>query len=101
MWFWQPDATGNVLFTTGACLGRLFGEVMSFLFPCGIGGHLVIPGGYAVIGAAMFSGAVTHTVSTAVIAFELTGQIGYILPCVVSVCPFCNVYLHACLCAYP
>lgn len=36
-------------------------------------------------GAAAFSGAVTHTVSTAVIVFELTGQISHILPVMIAV----------------
>lgn len=37
------------------------------------------------IGAAALTGAVTHTVSTAVICFELTGQISHILPMMVAV----------------
>uniref|UniRef100_A0A8C6NS37 Chloride channel 2 n=1 Tax=Nothobranchius furzeri TaxID=105023 RepID=A0A8C6NS37_NOTFU len=44
-----------------------------------------LPGGYAVIGTAVMRGAVTHTVSTAVICFELTGQISQILPMMVAV----------------
>uniref|UniRef100_A0A3B3WU00 Uncharacterized protein n=1 Tax=Poecilia mexicana TaxID=48701 RepID=A0A3B3WU00_9TELE len=36
-------------------------------------------------GAAALSGAVTHTVSTAVIVFELTGQISHILPVIIAV----------------
>ena len=40
----------------------------------------VLPGGYAVVGAAAMAGAVTHTISTSVIVFELTGQITHILP---------------------
>lgn len=37
------------------------------------------------VGAAALSGAVTHTVSTAVIVFELTGQISHILPVMIAV----------------
>lgn len=37
------------------------------------------------LGAASFAGAVTHTVSTSVIVFELTGHLGHILPCVVCI----------------
>ena len=44
----------------------------------------IMPGGYAVVGAAAMSGSVTHTISTAVIVFELTGQITHILPVMVS-----------------
>lgn len=36
-----------------------------------------------VAGAAAMSGAVTHTISTSVIVFELTGQITHILPVMV------------------
>lgn len=62
---------------------------MATLFPNGIlfDGivYRILPGGYAVIGAAAMTGAVTHTVSTAVICFELTGQISHILPMMVAV----------------
>lgn len=37
------------------------------------------------LGAAALTGAVSHTVSTAVICFELTGQIAHILPMMVAV----------------
>lgn len=42
-------------------------------------------GGYSIVGAAALAGAVTHTISTSVIVFELTGQITHILPVMVSV----------------
>uniref|UniRef100_A0A670ZPV9 Chloride voltage-gated channel 1 n=1 Tax=Pseudonaja textilis TaxID=8673 RepID=A0A670ZPV9_PSETE len=62
---------------------------MAWLFPDGIifDGFVykILPGGYAVIGAAALTGAVSHTVSTAVICFELTGQIAHILPMMVAV----------------
>ncbi|XP_038629978.1 chloride channel protein-like [Scyliorhinus canicula] len=77
------------VFTLGAALGRLVGEGMALLFPIGVVSegsiNHILPGGYAVIGAAALTGAVTHTVSTAVICFELTGQISHILPMMVSV----------------
>lgn len=87
---------------------------MAALFPDGIHAdgsvYPIVPGGYAVVGeggwgpgpgaggparvvmllcscpgAAALSGAVTHTVSTAVIVFELTGQISHILPVMIAV----------------
>ncbi|XP_058849540.1 chloride channel protein 1-like isoform X1 [Acipenser ruthenus] len=77
------------VFILGAAFGRLIGEIMATLFPNGIlfDGivYQILPGGYAVIGAAALAGAVTHTVSTAVICFELTGQISHILPMMVAV----------------
>ncbi|XP_053156554.1 chloride channel protein 1 isoform X2 [Hemicordylus capensis] len=77
------------VFVLGAAFGRLVGEIMAWFFPDGIifDGivYKILPGGYAVIGAAALTGAVSHTVSTAVICFELTGQISHILPMMVAV----------------
>ncbi|XP_064642186.1 chloride channel protein 2-like isoform X2 [Lineus longissimus] len=86
-----PIPTGLFIpvFTTGAAFGRLTGECMAAWFPKGIQTgdkiSLVMPGGYAVVGAAALSGSVTHTISTSVIVFELTGQISHILPAVIAV----------------
>ncbi|ESO07524.1 hypothetical protein HELRODRAFT_131097, partial [Helobdella robusta] len=38
-------------FTLGAACGRLIGEILAWLFPNGIGGDMVVPGGYAIVGA--------------------------------------------------
>ncbi|XP_035857373.1 chloride channel protein 2-like isoform X2 [Sander lucioperca] len=77
------------VFVIGAAFGRLVGESMAAWFPDGIHTdgtiYPIVPGGYAVVGAAALSGAVTHTVSTAVIVFELTGQISHILPVMIAV----------------
>uniref|UniRef100_A0AAY4ADA6 Chloride channel protein n=1 Tax=Denticeps clupeoides TaxID=299321 RepID=A0AAY4ADA6_9TELE len=77
------------VFLIGAAFGRLVGESMAAVFPDGIHAdgtvYPIVPGGYAVVGAAALSGAVTHTVSTAVIVFELTGQISHILPVMIAV----------------
>lgn len=67
------------VFVLGAAFGRLVGEIMAMLFPDGILFddiiYKILPGGYAVIGAAALTGAVSHTVSTAVICFELTANL--------------------------
>ncbi|GAB1289175.1 Chloride channel protein ClC-Kb [Apodemus speciosus] len=77
------------IFIYGAAIGRLFGEVLSVAFPEGIvaGGKVnpIMPGAYALAGAAAFSGAVTHTLSTALLAFEVTGQIVHALPILMAV----------------
>nr|XP_028597229.1 chloride channel protein ClC-Kb-like isoform X3 [Podarcis muralis] len=77
------------VFVYGAALGRLVGETAAFLFPQGIssegGSSLITPGSYALAGAAAFSGSVTHTLSTALLAFEMTGQIAHILPVILAV----------------
>ncbi|UYV82084.1 CLCN2 [Cordylochernes scorpioides] len=70
----------------GAALGRLLGEAMFIWFPNGMGAvsHQINPGAYAVAGAAAFAGSVTHTISTTVIMFELTGQITHNLPIIIT-----------------
>ena len=94
------------VFVLGAAFGRFHGEVMSHIFPHGIypnsnqslldygynasscdaiPSSRIIPGGYAVVGAAAMAGAVTHTISTSVIVFELTGQMHHILPVMIAV----------------
>lgn len=73
------------VFMIGAAFGRLVGESMFAWFPMGFKGQLVIPGGYAVVGAAAFAAGVTHTISTSVIVFELTGQISHCLPVLLAV----------------
>ncbi|XP_078094670.1 chloride channel K [Mustelus asterias] len=73
----------------GAVIGRLVGEVVALIFPNGIKSegilNPIIPGGYALAGAAAFSGAVTHTLSTALLVFELTGQMAHFLPVLLAV----------------
>ncbi|XP_055253564.1 chloride channel protein ClC-Ka isoform X1 [Moschus berezovskii] len=77
------------IFIFGAAIGRLIGEALSVVFPEGImaGGvtNPIVPGGYALAGAAAFSGAVTHSISTALLAFEMTGQIVHALPVLMAV----------------
>ncbi|XP_069162301.1 chloride channel protein 2 isoform X9 [Procambarus clarkii] len=84
-----PSGLFIPVFKTGAAVGRIVGEIMASTFPNGLryGGHnhIIIPGGYSIVGAAALAGAVTHTISTSVIVFELTGQITHILPVMIAV----------------
>ncbi|KAM9111632.1 LOW QUALITY PROTEIN: chloride channel protein ClC-Kb-like [Pangshura tecta] len=77
------------VFVYGAGLGRLYGEIMAKVFPDGIvsdGIRIAIgPAAYALAGAAAYSGAVTHTLSTALLVFELTGQMSHVLPVLIAV----------------
>ncbi|KTF90228.1 hypothetical protein cypCar_00036827 [Cyprinus carpio] len=77
------------IFVIGAAFGRLVGEGLATLFPDGFNmdGHVyhITPGVYAVVGAAALTAGVTHTISTGVIMMELTGQINYALPILISV----------------
>ncbi|XP_077998012.1 chloride channel protein 2-like [Glandiceps talaboti] len=84
-----PAGVFMPVFIIGAAFGRLVGECMAAWFPEGVRSgdnvYRIIPGGYAVVGAAALSGSVTHTISTSVIVFELTGQIVHILPVMIAV----------------
>ncbi|CAH1134809.1 unnamed protein product [Ceutorhynchus assimilis] len=84
-----PSGSFIPVFKIGASLGRIVGELMHIWFPHGMryGGNVatIIPGGYAAVGAAAFSGSVTHTISVSVIVFEMTGQITHIIPIMISV----------------
>ncbi|XP_049657804.1 chloride channel protein ClC-Ka [Accipiter gentilis] len=77
------------IFIYGATIGRLLGETVALLFPRGLRSegdpHPVIPGGYALAGAAAFSGSVTHAISTALLVCESTGHLGHVLPVVLAV----------------
>lgn len=84
-----PSGSFIPVFKIGAGIGRIVGELMHIWFPYGMryGGNVaqIIPGGYATVGAAAFSGSVTHTISVSVIVFEMTGQITHIIPIMIAV----------------
>uniref|UniRef100_A0A7S2RGL4 Chloride channel protein n=1 Tax=Mucochytrium quahogii TaxID=96639 RepID=A0A7S2RGL4_9STRA len=75
-----PCGVFTPVFAVGAALGRFFGELVFLM-----GGRTVTAGGYALVGAASFTAGATGTVSTAVIVFELTNQLSYMLPVLLSV----------------
>jgi chloride channel 2 len=66
-------------FAIGGSFGRLFGEIVKRMSGPDLA-PLVIPGGYAVVGAAAMTAQVTGTLSIAVITFELTGQLHLAVP---------------------
>jgi chloride channel 2 len=80
------------LFMLGAPVGRFFGEVAAFIFPHGINplnhSYGIVPGAYAVAASAALCGGITGSLSVAVIAFEITGQLTHFLP--VIVCVLCS-----------
>ncbi|KAL3995618.1 Voltage gated chloride channel family protein [Acanthocheilonema viteae] len=74
-------------FVIGACGGRLVGEIMALLYPQGLRGSdgpQIFPGLYAVVGAAAYTGSVTHSLSIAVIVCETTGQLSPLLPVLIA-----------------
>ena len=76
-----PSGIFTPLFVLGAAFGRLYGEILYAI----IGSSQINSAAYAVVGAASLTAATTHTVSTAVIVFELTGQLSHMLPVMLSV----------------
>lgn len=68
-----PTGVWVPTFIAGAALGRICGEALALVLN-------VIPGTYALAGAAAFAGASTRTVSAAVIALEITGEMQLMLP---------------------
>lgn len=76
-----PAGMFTPLFLTGGIFGRLFGVILQKVVGASV--NIYLPG-YAMVGAvAMVSGA-THTISAAVIAIELTGQLEMLLPCLIG-----------------
>lgn len=67
-------------FLLGSGLGRLYGELLRLLF-----GPSIVPGGYAVVGAAAFTAGVTRALSVAVVIFEVTGQLKHMVPTLAAV----------------
>lgn len=72
-----PTGVWIPTFISGAAFGRLFGEVMTEIFPSST---TIVPGTYALAGAAAFCGASTRAVSVAVITLEITGDMSLMLP---------------------
>lgn len=74
-----PAGVYTPIFATGSLMGRFYGELTGLFF------HSVKPGAYAVAGAAAFASGCTRTIASAVIVFEVTGQLEYLLPVLISV----------------
>jgi hypothetical protein len=68
------------VFLIGGILGRFIGIIMHLMLISV--GKIDIPA-YALVGACAFAAGVTHTISVAVIAVEMTGNIHMLLPCLI------------------
>ena len=82
-----PCGLFGPLLITGAIFGRLFGEILKVIFP----NSGILPGGYAVVGAAAFAGGITRSISTAVVVLESTGQLYHATPVLLSVLITCAI----------
>ncbi|CAI4228527.1 unnamed protein product [Auanema sp. JU1783] len=81
-----PSGVFGPVFTIGAALGRLYGEMIYISIPRGLMSDIQFyPGVYAVVGSASFSASVTHSVSVSMMILEITGQLYLILPVMISV----------------
>ena len=74
-----PCGLFSPVFTLGSVLGRIFGELFRhwFVYPD--------PRIYSVVGAAAMAAGVTQTISPAVIALEITGDLSLAVPCLIAV----------------
>jgi len=75
------------LFAIGAAFGRAVGEVFALIFP----EQNMFPNGFAAIGAAALCGGATRTISSAVIILELTNDMNYFVPILLSVAISCGI----------
>lgn len=70
----------------GGCLGRALGALLKYAGFSGAAGGLLEPGIYAMVGAgAVLSGVSRLTLSLAVVLFELTGGLTYVVPFMLAV----------------
>jgi H+/Cl- antiporter ClcA len=75
-------------FVIGAYFGRFYGHFFKIIF------NLSEESIYAMVGAACVMSGATHSVSSAIIIFELTGQVSYLLPMLLS-CLIANLTAQA------
>ncbi|KAJ3651130.1 hypothetical protein Zmor_017187 [Zophobas morio] len=86
----MPIPNGSFIpnFRIGAAAGRILGELMNTWYPTGLSYHgritKVVPGGYALVGAAAFSGAVTQTMCVCMIVLEMSSQITHVIPILIA-----------------
>lgn len=79
-----PNGIFAPVISFGAVFGRLYGHSL-FLLGDQLGVKLIkYEGMYAVLGANCVYGSMTKTVSTAILIFELTGQVTLMIPVVLS-----------------
>ena len=86
----MPAGVFVPLFILGAIYGRFAGEMLNVWLSHSTSSCTDLPtavsaASYAVVGAAALAAASTHTISTIVIVFELTGSIDLMLPIMLAV----------------
>ena len=84
----MPAGIFAPFFVIGAYFGRFYGHILMIFF--NISGEAV----YAMVGAACVMSGATHSISSAIIIFELTGQSSYLLP-MLAACLLANLTAQA------
>ncbi|KAH9251033.1 hypothetical protein BASA81_011093 [Batrachochytrium salamandrivorans] len=74
-----PSGTLIPMLAIGLSMGRFFGEI------CQLINKDFVPGGYALVGASAFLAGATGAISTAVVVFEITAQLSFMVPILLSV----------------
>jgi hypothetical protein len=80
----MPAGIFAPFFVIGAFFGRFYGHILKIFF--NLTGEAV----YAMVGAACVMSGATHSISSAIIIFELTGQSSYLLP-MLAACLLANL----------
>jgi H+/Cl- antiporter ClcA len=80
----MPAGIFAPFFMLGAYFGRMYGHVLSYFL--GTGTESL----YAMVGAACVMSGATHSISSAIIIFELTGQSSYLIP-MLAACLIANL----------
>ena len=71
------------VFLIGGVCGRFIGMVIESIAISAGDRQVVVPT-YALVGCSAFAGGVTQTISAAIIAVELTGNLDLLLPCLLA-----------------
>lgn len=69
------------VFLIGGLWGRFFGHIIQAIAIANGTGDSIVLSSYALVGATAFCAGVTHTISAAIIAVELTGNLQMLMPC--------------------
>lgn len=78
----STQVPAGVIFPLLTC-GAVYGRLIGYIIEQSIGTEYA--GVYAAVGAAALVSAATHSVSVAIIVFEITGQIHYLIPMIIAV----------------
>lgn len=88
------------VFLIGGLWGRCFGHIIQNIAIANGTGDSIVLSSYALVGATAFCAGVTHTISAAIIAVELTGNLQMIMPCLLVAVIAAGITTHNGLSVY-